>query len=103
MTQLDKFSLLGALVVLAVAGAAMWVHSNRPGRHYTCADILGAHPKPGYVAILPPDWSVMSGISISGDGTVGQVRDFRVWDERGRLVCDENGKDVSKSSVVSRQ
>ncbi len=103
MTRLDKFGLLGALVVLVVAGAAMWVHSNRPGRHYTCADILGEHPEPGYLAILPPHWSFTSGISISRDGTVEQAHDFRVWDERGRLVCDENGKDVSKSSVVSRQ
>ncbi len=81
----------------------MWVNSNRPRHHYTCADIFGEHPEPGYVAILPPRWSVTTGLSISSDGTVKQAHDFRVWDERGRLVCDEQGKDVAKSSVISRQ
>lgn len=71
-----KRSWLVPVMLLAACGGA-------PHR-YTCAELLGPDPTPGYMAILPPGYSF----------TISGFRDFSVRDERNRLVCDAKGRDV---------
>jgi hypothetical protein len=71
--------------------------NSMPERRYTCAEMLGVPPRQGYIAILPPGYSTISSMQIDPrSGSVVEVPDFRMWDERDHLVCDERGKDVER-------
>lgn len=80
---------IGAVAVLVV-GHDLYKILTPPPHRYTCQEVLGPHPRLGYYAIIPPRWKVTMAISFDGQ----ERPDFRVWDEQGRLVCDEQGKDV---------
>lgn len=83
----------GILALAAVVGiggvlASKYVESHN--HRYTCEEILGPKPRPGYIAILPPGYSAVDVIGFDD----GQHTDFRIWDEKHRLVCDAEGRPV---------
>ncbi len=96
MTRFQNSVVATLAIVLTVGGVwlARSIAWHQSGARYTCADIYGPNPRPGYVAILPPGYIVGVTISING---APAVEDLRVWDEHQRLVCDATGKDVPRS------
>lgn len=74
---------------LVIVTTALLVAGCKTRSHvYTCAEVLGPRPTPGYMAVFPPGWSAVMRIPFDGKP------DFRVWDDHHRLVCDAQGKDV---------
>lgn len=76
-----KSPLAACLLAVILSGC-----SRMPRHEWTCAEVLGPHPRPNRMEALPPGWSFRG----SSDGEP----DFRVWDERNHLVCDKAGKPV---------
>ncbi len=69
---------------------------DRPSaRRYTCAEVLGSPPRPGFWRMIPPGWMVQQSITLTGQ----PVPDFRVWDDHNRLVCDAQGHDRVEDSA----
>ncbi len=56
-----------------------------PPAPHSCAEVWGPYPGSSGV-VIPPGWRIAEQNVTGGD--------FRVWDEHGRLVCDEQGKAV---------
>jgi len=85
-------TVLSIAMAVCIVAAVVMAHVLAFNSHrYTCAEILGAHPTPGQVAIWPPKWFV----EISGEFG-SDKRTMRVYDEKHRLVCDASGKDVRR-------
>ena len=62
---------------------------------WTCAEMLGPHPRPGYIAVLPPGYKAIAGFAVNPEtGEITREPDFRIWNEKGELVCNRDGTPV---------
>lgn len=75
---------------LAIA-AALLAACHSPRQAYTCAEMVGPSPDQ-QVAILPSLWSAVYSL----DSKSGRPHFQGLKDERDRLRCDANGKDVPR-------
>jgi hypothetical protein len=59
---------------------ALILSACSPAHKWTCAEILGEHPTPGALAVLPPHWR--TDMEFGRDGL-----SMSVYDESGHKVC----------------
>lgn len=83
------FSLSALTVLVAAITIIEMAYSARPARRYTCAEIYGPDPQPGYAAVLPAGWTLTFEVDADGNQSLGLV-----FDQTGNMVCGPGGTDI---------